>query len=136
MSSPSVGPLDPRDRFSKPPFPQGKQSGSGSANKLNPPADYGENSYDGHGRLKGRAAVITGADSGIGRAVALCFAKEGADIVVSFLEGDRDEQKDAEETVRLIQSVGRKAIAIAGDIRQKSFCTELVRQTVSKFGRL
>jgi NAD(P)-dependent dehydrogenase (short-subunit alcohol dehydrogenase family) len=136
MSSPSVGPLDPRDRFSKPPFPQGKQSGSGSANKLNPPADYGENSYDGHGRFKGRAAVITGADSGIGRAVALCFAKEGADIVVSFLEGDKDEQKDADETVRLIEGTGRRVIAIPGDIREKAHCQQIVARTVSEFGRL
>jgi NAD(P)-dependent dehydrogenase (short-subunit alcohol dehydrogenase family) len=135
-SSPSVEPLDPRERFSRPPFPQGKQSGSGSANKLNPPADYGENSYDGHGRLTGRAAVITGADSGIGRAVALCFAKEGADIVVSFLEGDKDEQKDADETVRLIEGTGRRVIAIPGDIQEKAHCQQIVARTVSEFGRL
>src|ERR1700743_137712 len=92
---------DPRERFPKPPFPQGKQGGSGSSNELDPPADYGEKTYVGHSRLVGRAAIITGADSGIGRAIALCFAKEGADIVVSFLEGDKDEQQDADETVRL-----------------------------------
>src|ERR1700678_4707922 len=89
---------DPRDRFAKPPFPQKKQTGSGSASALDPPADYGEASYTGHGRLEGRAALITGADSGIGRAVALCFAKEGADILFSYLEEDEDEARDAKET--------------------------------------
>jgi NAD(P)-dependent dehydrogenase (short-subunit alcohol dehydrogenase family) len=131
-----VEPRDPRERFAKPPFPQEKQTGSGSAAELNPPADYGESTYKGHDRLTGRAALITGADSGIGRAVALCFAKEGADIVFSFLEGDRYEQSDADETVRLIEAAGRRAIAIPGDIRQKSFCLDLVKRTIDGFGRL
>jgi NAD(P)-dependent dehydrogenase (short-subunit alcohol dehydrogenase family) len=131
-----IEPRDPRERFVKPPFPQEKQTGSGSAAKLNPPADYGESTYKGHDRLTGRAALITGADSGIGRAVALCFAKEGADIVFSFLEGDRDEQLDADETVRLIEAAGRRVIAIPGDIRQKSFCLDLVKRTIEGFGRL
>jgi NAD(P)-dependent dehydrogenase (short-subunit alcohol dehydrogenase family) len=131
-----IEPRDPRERFAKPPFPQEKQTGSGSAAKLNPPADYGESTYIGHDRLTGRAALITGADSGIGRAVALCFAKEGADIVFSFLEGDVDEQLDADETVRLIEATGRRAIAIPGDIRQKSFCLDLVKRTIDGFGRL
>jgi NAD(P)-dependent dehydrogenase (short-subunit alcohol dehydrogenase family) len=135
-SSKLVEPTDPRDRFPKPPFPQGIQGGSGSAAKLNPPADYGELTYKGHDRLTGRAALITGADSGIGRAVALCFAKEGADIVFTFLEGDRDEQLDADETVRLVEAAGRSALAIPGDIRQKSFCQELVKRTMSELGRL
>jgi hypothetical protein len=143
MSSPAaasvreiVEPVDPRERFAKPPFPQEKQSGSGSANKLNPPADYGETSYRGHGRLTGRAGLITGADSGIGRAVALCFAKEGADVLFAYLEGDLDEQKDAEETVRLVEAAGRKAVAIAGDVRKKAFCQELVRRAIEEYGRL
>jgi hypothetical protein len=131
-----VEPRDPCERFAKPPFPQEKQTGSGSAAKRNPPADYGESTYKGHDRLTGRAALITGTDSGIGRAVALCFAKEGADIVFSFLEGDRDEQLDADETVRLIEGSGRRAIAIPGDIRQKSFCQDLVKRTIDGFGRL
>jgi len=137
MSSSSLVELqDPRERFSKPPFPQGKQTGAGSAEVLDPPADYGETTYKGYGRLKGRAALISGADSGIGRAVALCFAKEGADILFTFLEGNEDEQRDADETVRLIEAEGRKAIAVPGDIRQKSFCKQLVDQTVAEFGRL
>jgi len=131
-----VEPQDPREHFPKPPFPQGKQTGTGSSNKLDPPADYGETTYQGHNRLGGRVALITGADSGIGRAVALCFAKEGADILFTFLEGDQDEQNDADETVRLVQATGRKAIAIPGDIREKSFCKQLVDRTVAEFGRL
>jgi NAD(P)-dependent dehydrogenase (short-subunit alcohol dehydrogenase family) len=136
MSTSIVEPRDPRERFAKPPFPQGKQTGSGSSNELDPPADYGETTYKGHDRLLGRAALITGADSGIGRAVALCFAKEGADILFSFLEEDADEQKDAEETIRLVEATGRKVVAVPGDICQKSFCQELVKRTVEEFGRL
>jgi NAD(P)-dependent dehydrogenase (short-subunit alcohol dehydrogenase family) len=136
MSTSIVEARDPRERFAKPPFPQGKQTGSGSSNELDPPADYGETTYKGHDRLLGRAALITGADSGIGRAVALCFAKEGADILFSFLEGDADEQKDAEETIRLVEATGRKVVAVPGDICQKSFCQELVKRTVEEFGRL
>jgi hypothetical protein len=135
-SSSPAEPRDPRERFAKPPFPQGKQKGSGSAAELDPPADYGETTYQGHGRLSGRAALITGADSGIGRAVALCFAKEGADILFTFLEGDKDEEKDAEETVRLVKATGRKAIAVPGDIREKKFCAKLVDRTLKEFGRL
>src|ERR1700712_939022 len=123
---------DPRERFPKPPFPQGRQSGSGSSEELTPKADYGEDTYVGHGKLGGRAALITGADSGIGRAVALCFAKEGADILFTFLP---EEQEDANETVRLVEATGRKAVAYPGDIRQKAFCKELVDATVQEFGR-
>jgi NAD(P)-dependent dehydrogenase (short-subunit alcohol dehydrogenase family) len=92
--------------------------------------------YQGHDRLVGRAALITGADSGIGRAVALCYAKEGADILFTYLEGDQDEQDDANETVRLVTATGRKVIAIPGDIREKSFCKQLVDRTMEEFGRL
>jgi NAD(P)-dependent dehydrogenase (short-subunit alcohol dehydrogenase family) len=136
MDLPIVDPRDPRDRFVKPPFPQKKQTGSGNASALDPPADYGEASYTGHGRLEGRAALITGADSGIGRAVALCFAKEGADILFTFLEGDADEMRDADDTVKLVEATGRKAIAYPGDIRQKAFCQALVNRTIEEFGRL
>jgi NAD(P)-dependent dehydrogenase (short-subunit alcohol dehydrogenase family) len=125
--------VDPRERFPKPPFPQPEQEAPGSANELNPPADYGERTYKGSGKLEGRAALITGADSGIGRAIALCFAKEGADVLFVHLP---EEQKDAEETVRLVKAAGKKATAVPGDIRQKSFCQQVVQQTVQEFGKI
>lgn len=124
---------DPRERFPKPPFPQQKQTAPGSSEELDPPADYGEETYTGHAKLLGRAALITGGDSGIGRAVALCFAKEGADVVLSYLP---EEEQDAKRTVNLVKGAGRRAIAIAGDIREKNFCEQLVKETVKEFGRL
>jgi NAD(P)-dependent dehydrogenase (short-subunit alcohol dehydrogenase family) len=126
---------DPRERFPKPPFPSQQQPAPGSAQELNPPADYGEQSYLGHGKLRGRVALITGADSGIGRAVAVCFAKEGADIVFTHLPVP-DEERDARETVRIVESLGRKAKPVPGDIREKAFCQRLVQQAVGEFGRL
>ena len=131
-----VEPLDPRERFAKPPFPQEEQSASGSSNELTPPADYGEESYEGHGRLSGRSAVVTGGDSGIGRAVALSFTKEGADVLFTYLEGDAGEEKDAQETVRLIEAAGGRVVAVAGDLRRKAFCEEMVRRAIKEFGRL
>ena len=125
--------VDPRTRFSQPPYPEQKQTPPGDENELKPLADHGQNSYQGAGRLQGRAALVTGADSGIGRAVALCFAKEGADILFTCLP---EEQKNADETVKLIEATGRKAIALPGDVRKKAFCAELVQKTVDAFGRL
>lgn len=124
---------DPRERFPKPPFPKQQQPAPGNTRDLKPPADYGETTYTGSGKLKGRAALLTGADSGIGRAVALCFAKEGADILFAHLP---EEQQDAQETVRLVQGTGRKCIAVAGDIRRKSFSQELVDHTIRELGSL
>jgi NAD(P)-dependent dehydrogenase (short-subunit alcohol dehydrogenase family) len=124
---------DPRKRFASPPFPQPKQDAPGSSNDLQPQADYGESTYTGSGKLAGRAALITGADSGIGRAVALCFAKEGADVLFAHLPEEAD---DAKETVRLVEAAGRKAIAMPGDIQTKSFCEQLVEETLRTFGRL
>lgn len=124
---------DPRERFPKPPFPAQQQAPPGNTRDLKPSADYGEKSYTGHGRLQGRVALITGADSGIGRAVALCYAKEGADTLFAHLE---EEKEDADETVRLVELTGRRAIAVPGDIRKREFCRKLVEQTFSQFDRL
>jgi len=124
---------DPRERFPKPPYPAQQQPAPGSSQQLDPPADYGEHSYTGSGRLAGRVALITGADSGIGRAVAVCFAKEGAEIVFTYLA---EEERDARETVKIVESLGRRVRAIPGDIRQKAFCQRLVQDAVQEFGRL
>ena len=129
----SKDPVDPRERFPKPPFAQLPQTAPGTEAKMHPHPDHGEESYAGSGKLPGRAALITGADSGIGRAVALCYAKEGADILFTCLP---DEKEDADETVRLVEKIGRRCVAIPGDIRQKAFCQHLVEQTMSTFGRL
>jgi NAD(P)-dependent dehydrogenase (short-subunit alcohol dehydrogenase family) len=99
---------------------------------MTPSPDYGESSYRGSGKLEGKVALITGADSGIGRAVALAFAREGADVVISYL----DEDEDAEETARVVIKSGRGALTIAGDIRDEQHCVDLVDQAVAKFGHL
>ncbi len=126
-------PVDPRERFPRPPFAQLKMAAPGDESKMHPQPDHGETSYTGGGKLLGRAALITGGDSGIGRAIALCYAKEGADILFTCLP---EEHADADETVRLVEATGRRAVAIPGDIRQKSFCQHLVEQTVTTFSRL
>lgn len=126
--------VDPRTRFAQPPYPdQQKDTMPGAEKNLSPLADHGETTYQGHGRLRGRTALITGADSGIGRAVALCYAKEGADILFTCLP---EEKEDADETIRLVTEVGRTAIAIPGDIRSSDFCRSLVKQTISSFGKI
>jgi len=123
---------DPRTAEPVPPFPQQDQGGSGTEAAMTPKADHGEETYRGSGRLTGRAALITGGDSGIGRAVALAFAREGADVLVSYLE----EHEDAEETVRLVRDAGRRGVAVAGDIGDESHCRALVDRALAEFGRL
>jgi NAD(P)-dependent dehydrogenase (short-subunit alcohol dehydrogenase family) len=95
--------------------------------------DHGEQTYRGTGRLEGRKTVITGGDSGIGRAVALAFAREGADVAISYLP---DEEKDAQETVRLVEEAGRTALTVPGDLREQAQCEELVERVVGEFGRI
>jgi NAD(P)-dependent dehydrogenase (short-subunit alcohol dehydrogenase family) len=118
--------------YPKPPFETPAQEPPGSSKAMRPEPDYGEVSYKGSGRLAGKAALITGGDSGIGRAVALAFAREGADMLVSYLS----EHEDAAETRRLVEAAGRRCILVAGDIAAASHCRALVAQTVEAFGRI
>jgi NAD(P)-dependent dehydrogenase (short-subunit alcohol dehydrogenase family) len=115
-----------------PPFPEQEQEPPGREAEMQPLADHGEKSYVGHGRLKDRVALITGADSGIGRAVAIAFAREGADVLGSYLEED----EDAAETRRWVQDAGRRCVMVAGDIGDRDHCRALVERTVGELGRL
>lgn len=124
---------DPREQFPKPPFPVQPQSAPGLAAKMDPKPDHGETSYKGHGRLTGRKALITGGDSGIGRAAAIAFAREGADVAIVYLP---EEEPDAREVIALIEAEGRKALAIPGDIKDHAFCETLVDKTVEGLGGL
>lgn len=121
------------ERFPVPPFPHQKQPFPGLAGKMQPRPDHGEESYQGRGRLTDRKVLITGGDSGIGRAVAIAFAREGADVAINYLP---DEEEDAREVVDLIQKGGRKAVALPGDIREETFCQHLVSQVVKTLGGL
>jgi NAD(P)-dependent dehydrogenase (short-subunit alcohol dehydrogenase family) len=123
--------LQPKS-YPKPPFPAQSQRLPGSSDDMRPVPDYGEDSYVGSKRLEGKVALITGADSGIGRAVALAFAREGADVVVSYL----DEHEDAEQTKRLVESAGRKCLLAPGDIALSANCRALVDKTVKQFSRI
>jgi NAD(P)-dependent dehydrogenase (short-subunit alcohol dehydrogenase family) len=124
---------DPTKQYPSPKFPQQVQSPPGVAADMHPKPDHGEQSYKGSGRLKGRKALITGADSGIGRATAIAFAREGADIALNYLES---EEKDAREVVDLIKKEERKAVRIPGSLTQESFCTRLVEEARRGLGGL
>ncbi|MGP3590835.1 SDR family oxidoreductase [Vagococcus sp. WN89Y] len=119
--------------YPTPPFEKQPQQPPGLASKMVPPPDHGETSYLGSGRLAGRKALITGGDSGIGRAVAIAYAREGADVAINYLP---EEEPDAAEVIKLIEAEGRKAIAIPGDIRSEEFCEKLVKDAVSQLGGL
>jgi NAD(P)-dependent dehydrogenase (short-subunit alcohol dehydrogenase family) len=103
----------------------------GKTDEMNPAPDHGESSYRGSGRLTGKKAVITGGDSGIGRAVAVAFAREGADVLISYLEA---EEKDARDTARLIEDAGRMAVTVPGDVRDEGHCMQIVARAVEQFG--
>jgi NAD(P)-dependent dehydrogenase (short-subunit alcohol dehydrogenase family) len=123
---------DPREAGPKPPFPEQEQEPVGVESEMEPRPDYGYDSYEGRGRLTDRAAIITGGDSGIGRAVALAFAREGADVLIAYL----DEHSDAEETVNVVEEAGRKAVSVPGDIGDPAHCREVVQLAVDEFGHL
>ena len=132
MAKSSGKTTDPRKEGAQPPFHQDKQDYPGTEREMQPKADHGEESYRGSGKLKGMAALITGADSGIGRAVALAYAREGADVLISYISEDQD----AEETARLVKEAGQKAVPMGGDIQDEKHCQELVKRAVKEFGRL
>ncbi len=125
--------IDPRKKYPAPPFKEQSQPWPGLASKMDPKPDHGEKSYKGSGRLRGRKALITGGDSGMGRAAAIAFAREGADVAINYLPA---EEEDAKEVIQLIKAEGRKAVAIPGDITEESFCSKLVEQSVQQLGGL
>ncbi|MBR0644178.1 SDR family oxidoreductase [Plastoroseomonas hellenica] len=116
----------------KPPFPHQQQAMPGYTAKMQPVPDHGESTYKGSGKLAGRKAIITGGDSGIGRAVAIAFAREGADILIAYLE----EHEDAQETQRLIEDSGRQAVLVPGDLGQRAHCRQVVERAVEAFGQI
>lgn len=122
---------NPRTKYPQPPFVKQPQAVPGLASKMNPLPDHGEKSYRGSGRLTGRKALITGGDSGIGRAAAIAYAREGADVVINYLP---QEQTDADEVLALIAAAGRKGFGIPGDITDELFCQDLVTQASDKLG--
>ncbi|HVJ36369.1 MAG TPA: SDR family oxidoreductase [Stenotrophomonas sp.] len=126
-------PRDPRSLHPRPPFNTPQQPWPGLASKMEPRPDHGEQSYVGHERLAGRKALITGGDSGIGRATAIAYAREGADVAINYLP---QEESDAREVIELIRAAGRKAVAIPGDLRKREFCDQLVAKAVQQLGGL
>jgi len=116
---------DPRTIYPAPPFPNQPQQAPGLARKMDPTPDHGEENYRGSGKLTGRKALVTGGDSGIGRAAAIAFAREGADVAIAYLP---DEEADAREVIGLIEAEGRKAVALPGDIKEEPWCRQLGRR--------
>jgi NAD(P)-dependent dehydrogenase (short-subunit alcohol dehydrogenase family) len=130
----TVQPLeDPTKKYPKPPFKSQSQPWPGLASKMEPRPDHGETSYKGSGRLSGRKALITGGDSGMGRAAAIAYAREGADVALNYFP---TEQPDADEVIALIKEAGRKAVALPGDLRDEGFCKKLVADAVRELGGL
>lgn len=124
---------DPRNQFPKPPFPKQPQPAPGLVAHMDPRPDHGEQSYVGSGKLVGRKALITGGDSGVGRAAAIAYAREGADVAIAYLS---DEQSDADEVIALIEAEGRRALGLPGDVKDEAWCRELITRTIKEFGGL
>ena len=124
---------DPTSQYPEMDIPEQSQAEPGLDSMLRPKADHGQETYVGSDRLEGRKALITGGDSGIGRAVAIAFAREGADVAINYLPS---EEEDAQETVRLVEEAGRKAVAIPGDLSDEAFCRKLVNDACKELGGL
>jgi hypothetical protein len=124
---------DPTKQYPQPKFRHQPQAVPGLDKKMTPKADHGETSYRGSGRLPGRKALVTGGDSGIGRAAAIAFAREGADVAINYLPS---EEADAREVMALIEAEGRKAVALPGDLKNEAFCKRLVKEAHKKLGGL
>src|SRR3954463_6956686 len=129
----SAEPADPKQLGPSPSYPQPAIEPPGLEREMSPQADHGEESYVGLGPLTDRVALITGGDSGIGRAVALAFAREGADVAISYLP---EEEQDAQETRRWIEDAGRRALTIPGDLSAERHCVAMVQRVRDDFGRL
>lgn len=123
---------NPQERYPKPPYPEQKQEVPGTEEQMTPDADHGENSYKGSGKLAGKKAIITGGDSGIGRAVAIAFAREGADVLISYLSED----EDAKETAKWIKEAGKKAVLLSGDISDEAHCKKIIDKAVEEWGQI
>ncbi len=126
---------DPTTQYPQPQYPEQDQRDQhpGLESEMQPKPDYGEETYRGSGKLEGKKTVITGGDSGIGRAVALAFAREGADVLISYLE---EEESDAQETVQVIEDAGRKAVKMPGDISDEAVCQAMIQKAVEEFGQI
>src|SRR5687767_10765123 len=123
---------NPKEAGPKPPFPEQEQEQVGLESEMEPQPDYGEESYRGSGKLEGKSAIITGGDSGIGRAVAIAFAREGADVLISYL----DEHEDAKDTAKYVEEAGRKCVLVAGDISDRAHAKTIIPKAVEEFGKV
>ncbi|KAA2242658.1 SDR family oxidoreductase [Chitinophaga agrisoli] len=123
---------NPVTQYPQPPYPRQEQEMPGTEQRMNPKPDHGETTYKGNGKLSGRKAIITGGDSGIGKAVAIAFAREGADVLISYL----NEEEDAKDTEKYITAAGSKAVLVPGDISNEAHCKQIVERAVQEFGKI